>query len=285
MKKVLSVLTAALMAMALFSGCSQKPVEYVVLEDALSDEEYAIAFRKEDKTLRDEVQRLLCEMKKDGKLAEITTTWFGKDTSVVPDSFEPKAGEADDSLQKIKDAGVFKLGLDDSLPPMGFQDKDGTIIGYDIDLAREVCNRIGVKLETVPINWTRNIDELNAGNIDCIWNGLTVNAERDEKTCLTEPYLENQQVVVTLKDSGINKLDDLKGKRVALQAGSTAVEALDGKPDVKNSLAEVSEIDNNVLAMYELRQKTSDAVVMDETVARYYIGHLNELEDTVSKAD
>lgn len=280
MKRVLSLLTAVLLAAALFSGCSAKKVEYMVLDEALADEEYAIAFRKEDQTLRDEVQRLLCEMKKDGKLAEITKKWFGEDTSIVPDSFTAKTDATDDSLQKIKDAGVFKLGLDDSLPPMGYQDKEGNIIGYDIDLAKEVCSRIGVELKTVPINWDRNIDELNDGNIDCIWNGLTINEKRQEKTNLTEPYLKNRQVVVTLKDAGISKLSDLKGKRAVLQEGSTAVEALDAATEVKSSLKEITEIDNNVLAMYELRQKTSDVVVMDETVARYYIQHLSELEDT-----
>ena len=67
---------------------------------------------------------------------------------------------------------------------------------------------------------------------------------------------------------------------MVLQDGSTAMDALDGREDIKSIIkdGEAVRVPNNVLAMYELRQKTSDAVIMDEVVARYYISHLTELE-------
>lgn len=283
MKRMLSIAAAAVMAAALFTGCggtgAGKKVEYVVLEESLSDEQYAIGFRKEDQTLRDEVQRLLCEMKKDGKLAEITKKWFGTDTSTVPDSFTP-SDATDDSLQKIKDKKEFVLGLDDSFPPMGYQDTKGNIIGYDIDLATEVCSRMGVTLKLQPIDWDSKELELSQGSIDCIWNGMSINDERQEKMNLSEPYMKNRQVVVTLKRNKIEKIEDLKDKMVSLQKGSTAVDALNGRADVKALIqgGEATEVTDNVLAMYELRQGTSDAVIMDEVVARYYIAHLSELD-------
>lgn len=277
MKRVLALCTAALLAVLLLAGCSGKKKEYVVLDDTFADEQYVIGFRKGDIALRNEVQRILCEMKKDGKLAEITTKWFGKDTSTVPESFTP-IETSDDSLQKIKDKGKFILGLDDSFPPMGFRDEDNNIVGYDIDLAREVCKRMDVELELQPIDWTSNVTELDGGKVDCLWNGFSYNTERDEKTCLSEPYMNNRQVVVVLKDSGISKVDDLKGKTLTLQAGSTAEEALDSRPEVKDGLKEVAKVDNNVLAMYDLGKKGgADAVLMDEVVARYYTGHQDQL--------
>ncbi len=286
MKKVLSVVTAALMALTLLSACGAgqgaAKAEYVVLDEELSNEEYAIGFRKADQSLRDEVQKTLCEMKKDGKLAEITKTWFGKDTSTVPDSFTA-SNSTDDSLQKIKDKGVLILGLDDSFPPMGYQDDDGTIIGYDIDLAREVCKRMGVELKLEPIDWDSKEFELNGGKIDCIWNGMSVSDERKAAMNLSEPYMDNRQVVVSLKKEGISKLTDLKDKHVVLQAGSTAVDALEGS-EVKNTIAESVEVANNVLALYELSKGTGDAVIMDEVVARYYIAHLSELNAVANKA-
>ena len=100
---------------------------------------------------------------------------------------------------------------------------------------------------------------------------MSVDDERKEKMNLSEPYMENRQVVVVLADSGINTLADLAGKSVILQAGSTAVGALDSKEDVKSTLKEVTEVPDNVQAMMELGQGTGDAVVMDEVVARYYI--------------
>ena len=279
----LSMLVALLLVFALvLTGCGKKDVKYVVLDEALSDELYAIGFRKDDGALRDAVQQALCDMKKDGKLAKITKKWFGEDTSTVPDTFTATAQEGDTSLQKVKDAGKFRLGLDDSFPPMGYQDGNGNIIGYDIDLAREVCTRLGVELELVPIDWNQNVNELNSGNIDCVWNGMTANKERQEKMNLSEAYMNNRQVIVTLESNNIKTLADLKDKRIVLQKGSTAVEALDARSDIKSAARDVTEIKDNVLAMYELRQGTGDAVVMDEIVARYYIEHLTEMEQAAT---
>ena len=187
------------------------------------------------------------------------------------ESTDSNTEAGDDSLQKIKDTGELILGLDDYFPPMGFRDTDNNIVGYDIDLAKEVAKRMGVKLVITPVDWDYKETELNDGNVDCIWNGMSVDDERKEKMNLSEPYMENRQVVVVLSDSGINTLADLAGKSVILQAGSTAVGALDSKEDVKSTLKEVTEVPNNVQAMMELGQGTGDAVVMDEVVARYYI--------------
>ena len=278
MKKTMSLVIAVLMAMLLISGCSSKMVEYVILDEALSDEQYGIGFRKADQALRDEVQKTLVEMKKDGKLAEITEKWFGEDVSTVPDTFTPTQ-TSDDSLTKIKQKGQLILGLDDSFPPMGYRDDKNNIVGYDIDLAKEVCRRMGVELKLQPIVWKTNVTELNKGNIDCVWNGMTINDERKEAMNMSESYMNNRQIVVTLKNSGITNLSDLSGKSVILQAGSTAVGALDSRPDIKSLIkgGKGTEVQDNVLAMFELRKGSGDAVVMDEIVARYYIAHLNEL--------
>ena len=276
----LSLMLIVALTLTMFSGCgiSQKKVEYIVLDEALADEQYGIAFRKADQTLRDEVQKILCEMKTDGKLAEITKTWFGEDTSTVPDSFKPTQS-SDTSLADIKAKGQLILGLDDSFPPMGYQKEDGTIVGYDIDLAREVCKRLGVELKLQPIEWKTKEQELNQGNIDCIWNGLTITPSRSAEMNITEPYMQNRQVVVTLKDSGITKLSDLEDKVAILQQGSTAVDALEAKADIKSKLKSADEVGDNVLAMLELQNGTGDVVIMDEIVARYYIAHMSELEE------
>ena len=72
----------------------------------------------------------------------------------------------------------FVLGLDDSFPPMGYRNDDNEIVGFDIDLAREVTSRMGVELILQPIDWNAKEQELNTGNIDCIWNGFTITEER-----------------------------------------------------------------------------------------------------------
>ena len=85
---------------------------------------------------------------------------------------------ADPSLAKVKEKGKLVLGLDDAFPPMGFRNDDNQIVGYDIDVAREVARRLGVQLVPQPIDWNAKEQELNTGKIDCIWNGFTITDER-----------------------------------------------------------------------------------------------------------
>ncbi|MDD5934136.1 MAG: amino acid ABC transporter substrate-binding protein [Clostridiales bacterium] len=177
----------------------------------------------------------------------------------------------DNSLQYIKDNGKFVLGLDASFPPMGYKDEDDNIVGFDIDLAKEVCKRMGVELKLQPINWTAKEQELTTKNIDCIWNGLSYSEERAEAMTLSQAYMNNNQVVVVLKDSDIKVVADLAGKIVAIQNGSTASDAMDEHKEVTDTLKQLVKVDDNVQAMMDLKIGGSDAVVMDEVVALYYM--------------
>ena len=121
-KKLAAAALAALLGASLLAGCGAagSKKEYRILDETLKDEHYVIGFKKGNETLRDEVQRILVELQKDGTLSAISKEWFGEDKSIVPTTFTP-SGATDDSLQKVKDKGVFTLGLDDSFPPMGFR--------------------------------------------------------------------------------------------------------------------------------------------------------------------
>ena len=88
----------------------------------------------------------------------------------------------DDSLQKVLDSGKFILGLDATFKPMGYTDENDNIVGFDIDVAEEVCARLGVELVKQPIDWDTKEQDLDAGKIDCIWNGMSINASRAEVT-------------------------------------------------------------------------------------------------------
>ncbi len=182
-----------------------------------------------------------------------------------------KEKKADNSLEDLKRRGVFVLGLDDSFPPLGFRDDKNEIVGYDIDLAKEVAKRLGVEFKAQPINWDTKELELNTGNIDCIWNGLTITDERKAAMSVTKPYLDNAQVVVVRNDSKFNSLADLKGASIALQSGSSAEDAVDAHPDFKDSLAEIVPYEQNLLALMDLNINGVDAVVMDVVVAEYTI--------------
>lgn len=165
----------------------------------------------------------------------------------------------------------FILGLDDSFPPMGFRNDKNEIVGYDIDLAKEVCSRLGLTFKAQPIDWDAKEQELSTGKIDCIWNGLTITEERKNALTFSDAYLENAQIVVVKKDSGISSLSDMAGKRIGIQAGSSAADALDDSVDFKKSLSDIVEFKENITALNDLEMGGVDGVVMDKVVAEYSI--------------
>jgi polar amino acid transport system substrate-binding protein len=173
----------------------------------------------------------------------------------------------DTSLQTIKSKGKLVLGLDDAFPPMGYRNENNEIIGYDIDLAKEVAKRLGVELVLQPIDWNAKEQELNTGKIDCIWNGFTITEERAKNMAFTKPYLKNAQVLVVKKSAPYQTLVDLKGKSIGLQAGSSAAEALNSAADFKASLKNVVEFKDNLTALMDLEVGGVDAVIMDLIVA------------------
>ncbi|MFJ7859395.1 amino acid ABC transporter substrate-binding protein [Peribacillus sp. NPDC097206] len=162
------------------------------------------------------------------------------------------------------------IGIDDKFAPMGFRDEDNEITGFDIDYAKAATEIMGVEAEFQPIDWKTKESELSSGRIDLIWNGYTITDERKEKVLFTKPYLENAQVVVTLEDSKLTKLDDLAGKVVGLQSLSSASDALNANP-IKSEVKTITEYSDNVLALSDLKAGRLDAVVIDEVVIDYYM--------------
>lgn len=166
---------------------------------------------------------------------------------------------------------TFILGLDDSFPPLGFRDENNVIVGYDIDLAREVAKRMNKELVCQPIDWAAKEQELNTKKIDCIWNGFTMTQQRKEAMAFTKPYLNNAQVVVVRADSKIKTLADMAGKVLGIQAGSSAEDALNDNPTFKATLKSIVEFKENITALNDLEIGNLDGVVMDQVVANYTI--------------
>ncbi len=179
--------------------------------------------------------------------------------------------ETGDGWSKIEEKGVIVVGLDDNFPPMGFRGEDGEIVGFDIDLAKAAATKLGLQAEFKPVDWDGIVMSLNKGDIDVIWNGLTITPARREKIDFSPAYMANRQIVVVAVGSTIKTLDDLAGKSVGLQLGSSSQKALDDNEKVKNSLDEQRKYANNTEALMDLAAGRIDAVVVDEIVGRYYI--------------
>ena len=194
----------------------------------------------------------------------------------------------DNSLQNVLDKGTLVLGLDDSFPPMGFRDENNNIVGFDIDVATEVANRMGVELKLQPIEWSTKEMELNTGSVDCLWNGLSIDDERKQAMDLSEPYMTNRMVLVVLNDSEYTDQASLAGKTIGVQNGSTAEKILE-ESDFSKTIGNTIGFIDNVTAFMELETKGIDAIFMDEVVANYAITSQNKdfkvLEDCLTEEE
>ena len=196
----------------------------------------------------------------------------------TPDTTAGDSEAAGSDGAEITDIGYDTLiiGVDDTFAPMGFLDESNELVGFDIDLARAAAERLGVTVEFQVINWDMKEQELNQGNVDLIWNGYSITDERKEQVNFTDPYLDNEQVVVTMADSGITSLEDLNGKVVAAQINSSAVDALDAHPEISDTFADRPVFDTNDMAIMDMEAGRSDAVVADKVLLDYVISHKDD---------
>ena len=168
------------------------------------------------------------------------------------------------------------VGFDAEYPPYGYMAEDGSYVGFDLDLAQEVCNRNGWELVKQPIDWNSKDMELNSGTIDCIWNGFTMTGREDEYT-FSEPYVDNSIVFVVTNDSDIRTEADLAGKVVVTQADSSALAALTNTEDndenlaLAASFAALEQVADYNTAFMELESGVVDAIAVDIGVAQYQL--------------
>lgn len=195
------------------------------------------------------------------------------------------ASANDGSWEKVKKAGVLAIGLDDAFPPMGFRVEDGTLTGFDIEVAEETGKRLGIKILWQPTAWDGVIHSLNSKKFDCIWNGMTITAERSEKVDFTKPYImDGQVVVVKFDEKRFSKPSDLGEKIVGVQKGSSAVKAVEKLPVAPKVSKEYKD---NPMALLDLEAGRLDGVIIDNVVGRYTVakrlGKFKTLPGFISK--
>ena len=209
-------------------------------------------------------------------------------TAADTEAAESQAEETTAEEAKTTDGGTLIVGFDQDFPPMGFVGDDGEYTGFDLELAQEVANRLGLEYKAQPIAWDSKDMELESGNIDCIWNGFTMTGREDDYTW-TEPYMANQQVFVVANDSDINSQADLAGKIVEVQADSSAEAALKEAPELTATFKELLTTADYNTAFMDLEQGAVDAIAMDVIVAGYQIQQRNAdfkiLDDSLSEEE
>ena len=213
---------------------------------------------------------------------------LGVMTGCSSTSEEP--AENNEATEEGAEAGertTFTVGFDAEYTPYGYMAEDGSYVGFDLDLAQEVCDRNGWELVKQPVDWNSKDMELNSGSIDCIWNGFTMTG-REDKYTFSDPYVDNSIVFVVLADSDIQTKDDLAGKVVVTQADSSALAALTSEEDNEENLAlaasfaSLEQVADYNTAFMELESGVVDAIAVDIGVAQY---QLTSRGDTFRKLD
>lgn len=211
-----------------------------------------------------------------------------KEEATAPVASEEAAAAADTA--DGTEEKTFTVGFDAEFPPFGYRDDNGEYVGFDLDLAQEVCNRRGWTLVKQPIDWDSKDMELSSGSIDCIWNGFTINGREDEYTW-SVPYVDNSQVFVVAEDAGIAGKADLAGKIVGVQKDSAALAALEDEENQENldlaaSFQDLVQYADYNTGFMDLESGAIDALAIDIGVAAYQIGQRDGgyviLEDELS---
>lgn len=208
--------------------------------------------------------------------------WFLLLVLIVPTIFlsgcenVTQRANTEDTWTHIQKRGKVIIGLDDSFVPMGFRQKNGKLVGYDIDLARAVFKQYGIKVDFQPIDWSMKETELRNGTIDLIWNGYTMTPAREGKVLFSRPYQQNQQILVTKTKYNVNNFSDMAGKTLGVQNGSTGTAVLDENPKILKNLIKNQEpvlYDTFPEAFIDLNANRIQGILMDKVYAEYYIRH------------
>lgn len=181
---------------------------------------------------------------------------------------------------------TFKMGIDAEYPPYSYMGDDGNYTGYDVEMCQKVCELLGWNVEIVPINWDTKLIQLDAGEIDCIWSGLTIDVISPEDYTLSMAYSDNSQMILTKQGSGIETLDDVAGKRVGVQLGTSADILLSDGGDAAEfgaSFGELVRYENYNICFTELMAGAIDAIAIDIGVAAGKIAEYGDEYYTVAE--
>lgn len=175
--------------------------------DLLYRETIAVAFSREDKALRQAVNRALTEIIKNGTYIEISRKYFGRDIldgleRGATHSGEPEA--ADGSWERVKRAGEIRFAMSGGYPPFNYYDDQNQLTGFDVEIAQAVCKELGVKYTPVTTAWDGIIEGLRAKRYDGVWGSMAITEERMKVVDFSDPYYLSGAQLLVKKGSPIS---------------------------------------------------------------------------------
>lgn len=271
MKKIITVIVAAIMLVAAcfaLTGCGATTYkDLTIVEIGGETESFGIAFRKGSDLTR-KTEEAIKELIKENKLSELAKKYGVAGVS----EYEPSAdaNESSDDFKKIKDRGTLIIGITDYKPMDYREEGSSEWIGFDADLAKSVCAKLGVTAEFKEIEWGNKLLDLTAGKIDCIWNGMTITDEITGAADVTKPYMENRQVAVVLKKNAAkySGADKMGGLRIAAETGSAGESFIKANSSLSGGLVQV---DAQTDAFLEVMSGKSAVAIVDYMMARALI--------------
>ena len=183
-------------------------------------------------------------------------------------SFTACGGEKTvEDVKAVKEAGKIIVGITE-YAPMDYKDENGEWTGFDAEFARLFAAELGVEVEFVEIDWDNKVFEVQSGAIDCVWNGMTITAEIANACSVSDPYINNSQVVVMKADVVANYADlaSMTSLKFAVEAGSA------GESAISETITDYTAVATQADALLEVATGSADACVIDATMAKAMIG-------------
>lgn len=274
MKKILALTLALVLALACFAACSKTPEaptgkKLVILEEPLTAEPYGFATKLGNDSLIQAINAATQELVADGTVKALFDKYNAPYTApAAPEATQAKAA-TDDSLQKVKDAGKLVIATSPDFPPFEELQDDGTVVGIEIDVLNKICEKLGVELEIQQMDFDSVLPGVQAGKFDLGVSGITATEERKENALFTDPYCMSAIAIVVPEGSDIKGKDDLSGKTISCQSGTTA------DTFCRANGYTVSSFQANSDAQMALTSGKVDAWVIDDLTAKEMVDAYN----------
>jgi len=229
-----------------------------IIEDInLQEEQYAVGFRHGSDMVH-KLDNLFLNMILDGSLTALSEKYN------LYDLYAPIILT---DYDYIMNKGIIIIGFLENLPPMNYYDKNGQLIGFDVDFAKEIFKDLGIDIKFKSISWDEKEIELNNRRIDCIWSALTVTDERREIIKFSRVYMSDSQAII-IRKSDTSKYADIESfsnVKISAVTGSLAENLIKNNPYLSNSKLIISSSNKEAIIMLE--NEEIDAVIIDYTVA------------------
>ena len=187
-------------------------------------------------------------------------------------------GSSEKTSKDASDKKVLVMGTSADYAPFEYieTEKSDEIIGFDVDLAKAITSKLGYKMEVKDMDFNGLVQALKSGQADFVLAGMTPTEKRKKNVDFSDIYYTAQFMIVSKKDSGISKLEDLKGKTVGVQLGSIQA---DKAKEINEELPIKIEDRNRIQDLIqEIKSGRFDAAIIEDTVAKGYFTKETELE-------